>query len=324
MVRSDWGIVFAVVGIATLFGSVGYGLNRQAFYEQEAQDRGANYAARAANQIEQSCLGIAPPQKTKCLKVAAPEYRLKIRDNQREQDDLAAQQTSALWTKIMGVVAVFGTALSAIGVALVWTAFIETKRTNLIAMRENARNTLRAVQSGYETSKALSIAKRNAAIAMKQVKISEDTAQRQLRAYLAFQVEEKEPPSLTAEGQIIIPYGIINYGKTPALKCDAQSSYAIKREKFDWSGEKIERDREKTTVIHPAAGILQRFVSTFTVSQDHINCINAGTMVAYVRGVVYYEDVFGKPHCSQICLVINSIKDNIPDARISQLGQIAT
>ena len=136
MVRGYRHVFIAVVGVVTLFGSACYGLYIQALYDQEAQHRGANYAERAANQVEQSCIGMTPPQKAKCLKIAESEYRLKIRDNQREQDDLAAQQTSALWTSIMGIAALIGMALSAVGVAFVWTTFQETRVANDIA-REN-------------------------------------------------------------------------------------------------------------------------------------------------------------------------------------------
>lgn len=113
---------------------LGYGLSQQAAHEQEAKQRSADYAKYAADQIKQTCVwtGSPPLEQARCIKGAVAEYRLKTRDNQREYEDLAAQRTSAPWTGIMGLAAVIGMALSAIGVALVYTTFNETRLTNRI------------------------------------------------------------------------------------------------------------------------------------------------------------------------------------------------
>lgn len=163
---------------------VWYGLDRQAAYEQEARYESADYGKHIADQIRKACVNPAAPEEANCLKKGLAEYRLKSHDNQREYDDLAAQRTSALWTSIMGVAALIGMGLSAIGVALVYTTFNETRRTNRIAMKEGVRSTRRAVASADETRQSLVFAQRNADAAAEQVRISEETAKRQLRAYV--------------------------------------------------------------------------------------------------------------------------------------------
>jgi hypothetical protein len=177
MSRGHWIAIFATFGIAALCAGVVYGLNQQVFYEQEAQRRGADYAKRAADKVKQSCFGESASEKRKCAEIEASEYKLEIRNSQREQNDLAAQQISAVWTSIMGIAALIGMALSAIGVALVWTTFKETKQTNLIAMKGNARNTRRAVEDGRETGAALEIANKNAAAAIELAQATKDSVE---------------------------------------------------------------------------------------------------------------------------------------------------
>ncbi|MCW3849394.1 hypothetical protein OF829_19310 [Sphingomonas sp. LB-2] len=134
MPKINWRVICAVVGgLAALVGGIGYGLSEQSRYEQEAKYWSADYARKSADEIAQSCLIGTRLEQAKCLENGAAEQRLKTRDNQREYEDLAAQRTSALWTSIMGVAALIGMFLSAVGVALVWTTFRATREANTIA-----------------------------------------------------------------------------------------------------------------------------------------------------------------------------------------------
>jgi hypothetical protein len=71
------------------------------------------------------------------------ESRDKEREYRYNQNDLAAQRKSALWAHIMGLAAVVGMALSALGVWLVKTTFDEARKSNDIA-RESMERQLRA------------------------------------------------------------------------------------------------------------------------------------------------------------------------------------
>lgn len=129
MLRSNWGYIFAaLIGLTGITAGVGYGLHSQASYADRAYNQAADYTERAANQIAQSCLRLVRSEQVKCLRDKADAYRLESRDKQREYEDLVAQRTSALWTMIMGIAALIGMALSVVGVGLVYTTFMETRR----------------------------------------------------------------------------------------------------------------------------------------------------------------------------------------------------
>lgn len=125
----------AALSAIIVISVIGYGLIQQSAYSQSAANRSADYSENAAAQINQACAGVAKLEKPICIEKAATEYRLQARDKQREYDDLAAQQTSALWTSIMGIAALIGMGLSAVGVFLVYTTFRETRNQSQ-AVRE--------------------------------------------------------------------------------------------------------------------------------------------------------------------------------------------
>ena len=135
MPRSYRNVVTAAAGVVGLVCLGGWGLDRQAHYQQQAAERHGEYTAYAADQMKEACKVTPLVEAADCIHKAVSEYRLKARDNQREYSDLVAQQTSSLWTAIMGGAALIGMILSAIGVALVWTTFRETKASNEIAQR---------------------------------------------------------------------------------------------------------------------------------------------------------------------------------------------
>lgn len=132
------------------------GLFYQVHYAQQAEYGAAEYARNAARESYQPCR-ISPVAKlNECLAQAEREYRQKRNDNRREYADLVAQQRSALWTAIMGMAALIGMALSAIGVWLVYTTFRETRRSahiaqdNLAAFKKAERGHFEIhIQSGF-------------------------------------------------------------------------------------------------------------------------------------------------------------------------------
>ena len=127
------GALLLTLAVAGIGYAVNHGLQQQALYDQEARDAHAEYAKYSRAEIEQSCVALAAPKKAECIRKATPEYEKQENDNRREQADLVAQRTSALWTKIMGLAALIGMALSAVGVWLVKITFDETRNANTIA-----------------------------------------------------------------------------------------------------------------------------------------------------------------------------------------------
>ena len=154
---------------------IGYGLLETAKYERQANDKSREYAKYTRDKVAEACVGIPRLEKVKCLNEAIDAQR----EYETNQQDLATQKTSALWACIMGAAAVFGMALSALGVWLVKTTFDETRKANDIART---------------------------------------TAYRQLRPYVYFDRADfktiKPTPMLLKGGiaQVLIK----NYGQTPA------------------------------------------------------------------------------------------------------------
>jgi len=101
--------------------------------QREIQDEAARhaeyYSANAQNDVTVKCSSLSGQARADCAKPIEDAAR----EHQRSEHDLAAQQITALWTAVMGGVAVLGVALSGVGVYLIWETFRETQRTAKIA-----------------------------------------------------------------------------------------------------------------------------------------------------------------------------------------------
>ncbi|MGB7655423.1 MAG: hypothetical protein WBL74_08070 [Novosphingobium sp.] len=131
---SDWLVraAFAVLILITAAGGL-YGLSKQVSYEQTAENHAQEYTRNAGEKANQACLTLPRSQQSQCLVDTKREQDDQGRDKHREYDDLVAQQTSALWTKIMGLAAITGMILSVVGVWLIYATFQETRAANDIA-----------------------------------------------------------------------------------------------------------------------------------------------------------------------------------------------
>ncbi len=97
--------------------------------QNDASRSAAHYSESAQKNVAAKCSNLAGQARADC----AQPIEDAAREAQRGEYDLAAQETVAVWTAVMGGVAVFGVALSAVGVFLVWTTFDATRRANAIA-----------------------------------------------------------------------------------------------------------------------------------------------------------------------------------------------
>lgn len=142
-----WVKALASAGLTLAAAALLGGLFHQIRYAQQAEYGAAEYARDVAYESYKPCR-VAPIVKlNQCLADAKREYDLKSNNNRRDYADLVAQQRSALWTGIMGLAALIGMALSAVGVWLIWTTFRETRRTAQIAQAalEHERSNAKAV-----------------------------------------------------------------------------------------------------------------------------------------------------------------------------------
>ncbi len=152
MLRSGRGkriaaVLASVLGLTVVVCALIYGLSQQSYYVQTANDAAAEHARYAAYQEKKACRGVPAVQLSQCRADAKAEYSQKRADNRREYDDLVAQQTSALWTNIMGFAAITGMVLSVVGIYLVYTTFKETKAANVIARQAAASSATDARKS---------------------------------------------------------------------------------------------------------------------------------------------------------------------------------
>ena len=126
---------------------LGYGLLESAKYERQANDNSHEYAKYTSDKVAEACVGIARIEKVVCLNEAIDAQH----EYETNQQDLAAQKTSALWAYIMGAAAVIGMALSAVGVWLIKATFDETQRTAQIA--QNNLDAYRDLEAGRLAAK---------------------------------------------------------------------------------------------------------------------------------------------------------------------------
>ena len=98
-------------------------------YRHSAANASIKYQADANSNIKERCLSATAFAEEDCT---AKAYEA-AREGQRKEQELAAQNITAWWTKVMGIAALIGMALSAVGVWLVKTTFDETRKANEIA-----------------------------------------------------------------------------------------------------------------------------------------------------------------------------------------------
>lgn len=296
-------------GAAVFLAFLVYGLVQQAGYNQYSQSQATDNTSHAADEAKQACAGLSTAELAKCKAKAEAEYQLKANAGRRDYTDLIAQRKSALWAMIMGIAALIGMVLSAVGVILVKQTFDETQRTNKINMRENARSTRRAIAASEETAQAIAATYRQAMATSRAVtmasdgnRIAREAMERELRAYvfvgkpiITYQVFMDGEINDTAK----IVLMITNHGRTPAYKvrlCVNAFIHGIWNEPFV-------SNFEKTHVVHlgeiPPGEKKERPGFTVQGIKGNHRELSDGNRSVMVDGVINYEDAFGKPHATR-------------------------
>lgn len=131
MPRGYWSVIAQVAGLVLILAltAIVYAtlFPPSTALQNEAINRAKVYRENAENRIEWFCSSaIAEPD---CVE----KTRQAQRENERDEYDLAAQRIMAWWTKVMGVAALIGMGISAVGVWLIKTTFDETRKANKIA-----------------------------------------------------------------------------------------------------------------------------------------------------------------------------------------------
>lgn len=192
MSRSNRSVVPAVAGLAIVASGL-WLLVRDlsavdSAYRHSAADASIKYQRDAQAYMKERCFSPAGLREIDCASKAEEAAR----EGQRKEQDLAAQNITAWWTKVMGIAAMIGMALSAVGVWLIKATFDETKASVGVA---------------------------NAALTH-----ARDATERQLRAYIGI-----ESIGLGNADQPVDRFNlqIKNFGQTPAKAVTLECSTLV-------------------------------------------------------------------------------------------------
>ena len=183
-------------------------------------------------------------------------------DQQNTKDDLNAQQDMAFWALCMVGVSLGQLAATIVGIALVYKTLQSTRD---------------AVGEAKQATKAANAA----------VKVTEDSAERQLRAYVI--PETVTIDALEVERPVITTI-VKNSGQTPAYEvlCIATCKIMVNgREDFQYSGEQIGPMIVAAQGTFTATNVLKQ-----SVINDHKDALVQGTEKAYLYGLLSYIDCF--------------------------------
>ena len=227
--------------------------------------------------------------------------------------------------------AIIATILSFVGVGgLIFTiwqthgALGEARRGNRITMKSNARATRQSIASAKETTKALVIAETNAAAANTQVEIAQDTAKRQLRAYIKCNLSKKQEIG-GVDQPIKIRLDVVNYGSTPAKNFEFQFAIGIYDMGWQWSGDLVtERARSASGIVHNGSDMIVEICSNFDLTRELSTAIANGQKTVFARGTFFYDDVFDEEHVTQVSLEIRDIEVKAGRVRVAPTGNIAS
>ncbi|MFA6123960.1 MAG: hypothetical protein WCS75_05980 [Sphingomonas sp.] len=333
MLRSYRGIIIAVVGwlvaAPTLWLLIADLVSVSHSYERRATDASEYYARQAEREISQACPRLALKLQKDCVSKAEASAR----ENQRSEQDLAAQKVTAWWTQIMGGAALIGMALSAIGVALVWTTFREQRRATNLAHDEAERAKADSVESGKLAADALAAARSNADAAASGAinaarsarnaseanALAREAMQKQLRPYVYAEAVVGDFSTLYSwmadevGDYMDFMVTIKNYGQSPA-KTVRLLAHAVPG--LYWS-DRPKADLETIVAVHfadmPTATERKMDCRALGLRAVHSDIID-GTASIFIEGQIQYSDAFGNQYFTnfQRTLTGKNLTEQIP------------
>lgn len=119
-------IELAAVGFLTVAFIVGlllWAVQIQATINHQSVDNTEGHRLRADKHIQNRCIKLPQPAHENCVE----STRAASEELEREERDLEAQKVMALWTAVMGAMAVIGVGLSGFGVYLIWRTWVATR-----------------------------------------------------------------------------------------------------------------------------------------------------------------------------------------------------
>lgn len=267
-------IVIVILGLATVY----FLFHKQHLYDVDFIDSYRQY---------ESSKDDLPPgiRKDGQKSVADPRS---YRDEWRSERDLIVQREMAEWAFFMLITAAVSLVITTIGVYYVALTFRETRRM----VEEAAKGTKAAITAAEAAEYSSSIA--------------QDTAKRQLRAYVSIEVDDQKDPIIRMEG-IRIWLKAVNRGQTPA--CGFRHHTNVFIGDFPLPNGLLLREKNKT--LRPSQGeigvsmerpfpVEYRNQITLDEKQDLIS----GNKRIFIYGVAIYWDAFKEKHHIRYCYTV--------------------
>jgi hypothetical protein len=172
------------------------------------------------------------------------------------------------------------------------------------AMEKLAQATDLSVQAAFDSANAaaegVKAAWSGSSAADRTAAIMQDTAERQLRAYLGITTEAptgRPPAEIRVSGVIGANLFIRNFGQTPAH--NVQQWVNIQIREFPLTSElpepaEIDKLNRGISIIHPTEATTASCVTTWSITAEDRREISIGQKAIYIYGVVHYSDIFGK------------------------------
>src|SRR3989338_5658880 len=152
----------------------------------------------------------------------------------------------------------------------------------------------------------------------KLVEGSDETAKRQLRAYLSVEFIPQEWGALHKEGLGRWKLNVHNTGQSPAKEVMADATYAVLRWPLTNADHRTllsqlphsEGFDDSKTVIHPGQKSFLRIRAKDDISQDEINQAISGTDYRlHIFGKITYKDIFGESRFTTFCVTVYGGRD---------------
>lgn len=228
------------------------------------------------------------------------------RNADHEAADLCAQWRAALaaekaaeWARRGVFVAVGGAFLSFFSIILVLMALRQGRDANRLNMKEAARNSRRTVAGARDTEAALAIAARNADTAMAQVDLAQETARRQLRAYVAIFAAKHE----TKVGEkVLVHLTVKNAGQTPAIKFTGAARVTVAPRGLTMKHPDDIKGFPESVVGAGGKSTLHGTTNA-EIDDEILEGLRSGKYAIFCDGEITYSDVFGGQHWLKFCLI---------------------
>lgn len=274
MSRRYWRTIFAAGGLALLAGlanaePIGDDTGSETRTSQ-AQSEPSDHAQPAADAAVKR--GLASVARSLESEKGKPETN---NQDQRAERDLAAQEAMAKWAKWMFWAALGSVVLTAIGVGLIWRTLVHTKLAAIAA------------------ADAVSEAKSATEAANQTLAVTENTAMRQLRAYIS--IEPDTVYNWIHRDQVLgVRFITRNHGQTPGGQIYFEYSMALRDAPPKIRAPELPHRYDQKTALFPGATVPVRLYYRGRLSDDEIADIEAGHTRFHTWGVMHYTDAFKK------------------------------